>query len=174
MMIERAFWSDDFDMDLPKIFPDARKMLGDLGDIELVTSGTPDRRTGRLNHPTVWNTDQGCAAFFGFGNPGRDTNFYVSGYAASDIRCTAWEAFRDAWAHHFIMVIDQRRVWDTGALWPHFEAIMYDVRGWGERNPRYAKIRAKASYAEAIRNFGRIMPIRLTPTATHASILPSK
>jgi hypothetical protein len=154
---ERAFWSDDFDMDLPKIFPDARKMLGDLGDIELMTSGTPCSRTGRLNHPCVWNHDDGRVAFFGFGNPGRDTNYYVAPRTA-DITCTAWEAFRDAWAHSFVMVIDRQFVWDTAALWPRFEAIMWDLRGWGEtKNPRYARIKAKASYAEAIRRFGRIV-----------------
>lgn len=159
--LDRPFWSDNFDMDLPKIFPDARKMLGDLAEVELVTSGTPDSN-GRLNHPCVWNHHDGTIAFFGFDNPGRDTSFYVSP-SAVELKCTAWEAFRDAWAHSFVMVIDQRRVWDTGALWPHFETIMWDLRGWqgGHRDATVARRKAKASFAEAIRAFGRIVNDRL-------------
>lgn len=157
-MTDAPFWSDDFDMDLPKIFPDARKLLGDLADVELVTSGTPCTKTGRLNHPCVWNGDGGMLAFFGFGNPGRDINFYVAPGSAV-IRCTAWEAFRDAWPHTFIMIVDQQRVWDTGALRPHFETIMWDLRGRGGngRTAGLARARAKASYSEAVRTFGRIV-----------------
>ena len=33
------FWSDDFDMDLPKIIPEARERLGKYADLELVTHG---------------------------------------------------------------------------------------------------------------------------------------
>jgi len=158
-MTDLPFWSDDFDMDLPKVFPDARRLLGDLADVEIVTSGMPCSRTGRLNHPTVWNTYDGCVAFFGFGNPARDTAFYVSGYAAQDITCTAWEAFRDCWAHHFVMFIDQRPVWDTHALCDAFDALMWDRRGWGASRLTVREARRKAvkSYAAAVRKFGAIV-----------------
>ena len=29
-MADPKFWSDDFDMDLPKIIPDAKELLGEL------------------------------------------------------------------------------------------------------------------------------------------------
>ena len=156
---DTPFWSDDFDMDLPKIFPDARRLLGDLADVELVTSGTPCGKTGRLNLPCCWNSHDGMLAFFGFGNPGRDVGFYVAPRAI-DIRCTAWEAFRDAWTHSYIMIVDQQRVWDTGRLWPQFETIMYDVRGGPNlcnRDVARARHVAMNSYSKAVLAFGRIV-----------------
>ncbi|MEH2508649.1 hypothetical protein V1291_000003 [Nitrobacteraceae bacterium AZCC 1564] len=161
--LERPFWSDDHDMDLPKIIPDALRMLGDLASVELTTSGTPCGKTGRLNLPCCWNTDIGSTAFFGFNNPGRDTNFYVAPHAR-EIKCTAWEAFRDAWCHHFVMVIDGQRVWDAQPLWPHYETIMWNLRGWGDGRKKLddAKARRAAvrSYEDAVRRFGRIVNTR--------------
>ncbi len=157
MMADAPFWPDDFNMDLPKVFPDARRLLGDLADVELVPVGHPDKN-GRLNHPCVWNSDEGSIAFFGFGNSCRNESFYVAP-GAQDIKCTAWEAFRDAWAHNFLMIVDAQRVWNAGDLWPYFETIMYEKRGWplGDKSPRLARLKAMGSYAGAVRAFGCIV-----------------
>lgn len=152
----QSFWSDDFDMDLPKIFPDALRLLGELASVELATVGTPDKN-GRLNHPSVWNGDHGTLAFFGFNNPARDTFYCAPG--SIEVRCTAWEMFRDAWAHSYIVHIERRPIWNTCDLWPLFETIMFDIRGWpnGERSPGLARVKALGSYVEAIRKFKAIV-----------------
>lgn len=154
--MDAPFWSDDFDMDLPKIFPDARKILGDLGDIELVTVGTPDKN-GRLNHPAVWNGDHSMLSFFGFRDPSKP-EFYASP-SKVEVRCTAWEMFRDCWAHHYLIQVERYPVWDSGPLWPHFEAIMWDIRGWGNpsRDPKRARRAVLKSYCEGVRAFGRVV-----------------
>lgn len=153
--MERPFWSDDFDMDLPKIFPDARRLLGDLGDIELVTVGTPDAN-GRLNHPSVWNGDHSMLAFFGFKSPAKP-EFYATG-RYTEVRCTAWEMFRDAWPHGYLIQVEGYPIWDTTHIWPHFEAIMWSVRGWqGGRDPVPAKRAVMRSYCEGVRAFGRVV-----------------
>jgi hypothetical protein len=161
-LAERPFWSDDFDMDFPKIFPDARKMLGDLAGLELITTGTPDRRTGRLNHPAVWNHERGSVAFFGFKSPCRD-QFYAAP-SSQEIRCSAWEAFRDAWPHHLVMIVEQQVIWDTGALWPEFEIIMWNLRGWGDgkkaRLDVCARRKVMSSFTKAVRTFGRVADLR--------------
>lgn len=120
------FWSDGFDMDLPTIFPEARGLLGDCADVLLWTSGHTTH--GRLNHPCVWNGQGGMLAFFGFRSPARDPVFYAG--ASSDVRCTAWEAFRDAWPHGYRLIVERQTVWDTFALTGEFESILWDVRGW--------------------------------------------
>jgi hypothetical protein len=61
------FWSDDFDMDLPKVIPDAKAALGDVADLELVTHGHTTH--GRLNHPSCWNHSLGLVAWFGRRDP---------------------------------------------------------------------------------------------------------
>src|SRR5581483_9211618 len=97
-MADQPFWSDDFDMGLPKIFPDARRILGDLGDIKLITVGCADN-DGRLNHPNVWNGDRAMLSFFGFKSPAKPDLYVGSG---NEVSCTAWEMFRDCWAHHYL------------------------------------------------------------------------
>jgi hypothetical protein len=156
--IERdaPFWSDDFDMDLPKIFPDARRLMGDLGDVELVTTG--GITNGRLNHPTVWNGDRSMLSFFGFKSPSRPS-FYADS-REKEVRCTAWEAFRDAWAHNYLIQVERHPIWDTGPLWKHFETIMWDVRNWGHPSSRdvpKARRAVMKSYCEGIRAFGRVV-----------------
>lgn len=125
-----SFWSDNFDMDLPKVFPEAREIMGPLGDVELVTLGRPDPNNGRLNHPVVWNGDGGLGAFLGFDGPCKPTCMVAPG--ATLVTCTVWEAFRDAWAHNYLMHIEGEPVWDTSRLWPLFEQIMWKMRGWGD------------------------------------------
>lgn len=153
------FWSDSFDMDLPKVFPQARELLGDLADVQMWTGGRPDA-SGRLNHPACWNTDMGLAAFFGFKNTGRNENYYV---CRERVRCTAWEAFRDAWAHNFVMVVENKVIWHADRLWPSFETIMWNMRGWGDgaRKPKDASARRAAlrSYRDAVSRFGDVVDL---------------
>lgn len=59
----QTFWSDDFDMDLLKLWPNLRNELGSLADVKMWTVG--GESLGRLNHPTIWNTH---GAFFWLGD----------------------------------------------------------------------------------------------------------
>ncbi|WP_375782888.1 hypothetical protein ACE10Z_23530 [Bradyrhizobium sp. Pha-3] len=162
----QPFWSDDFDMDLPKIFPEAHHLLGDLAGVEMWTGGSADAN-GRLNHPSCWNTDVGLAAFFGFSDTGRDEGFYVA--SGGRVRCTAWEAFRDAWCRNYVMVIENRVVWRTDRLWPHFETIMWNVRSWddGSKKPNdgFARRQALGSYRHAIQLFREVVELHRARSA---------
>lgn len=124
-MPDLPFWSDDFDMDLPKVIPDAKALLGELADLELVTTGHTTH--DRLNHPSVWNHDLGMVAFFG--RPGRFQRHssFVSG--SPDVRCTLWEALRDVWSHDYAILLEGVQVWPYGT-YEHFEPLMYALRGW--------------------------------------------
>lgn len=133
---DRPMWCDDFDMDLPKVLPDARALFGDLAEVELQTYCNHPT-FGALNHPVVWNHDDGLVAYFGFRSPRKPEACWTS---AGIIRCSVWEAVRDAWAHHFVMVVEGRRVLDANGLWRPFETIMWGVRGWG--NPRPAAVKS--------------------------------
>lgn len=128
--MNRPLWSDDFDMDLPKVIPGALPTLGDLADIVLYTHGVPDRKPeslGRLNHPCVWNSDRTMLAFFGFSNPAKP-DFYSADKTI--VECTVWEAFRDCWPHGFCMMVECQPVWDTFPMREGFNEIMQDLRGW--------------------------------------------
>lgn len=133
-MCEHPFWSDSFDMDLLKVIPNAREIIAPVADLELTTTGHLTH--GRLNHPCVWNHDLGLVAFFGFGDPRRPEVFVTS---APVVRCTAMEAFRDAWAHSYVMLVEGRPIWDAGALWSGFQDIMWDLRGWEQRQSKRAR-----------------------------------
>lgn len=117
------FWSDDFDMDLLKLFPDLPERIGSAADIPLWTHGGMSH--DRLNHPAVWGVD----AFFGTRPEGTGK---PEGYSTTHmvVECTWLEALRDAWPHTYRLVVDGRWVaWDTHAMWPTFSKIMYDLRG---------------------------------------------
>lgn len=125
-MTAHPFWSDNFDMDLPKVIPGAREIVGDLAGVKLVTQGhTTD---GRLNHPSVWNDRLGMVAFFGFKSPARESFYHSS---EPTVECTVWEAFRDAWAHSYVLIVEREPIWDTFALRSEFDTILYVERGWG-------------------------------------------
>lgn len=169
---DRAFWSDDFDMDLPKVIPQARAIVGDLADVVLWTTG--HRTFGALNSPTAWNTDRGLAAFFGFTCPIMPPGFVTFD---SPVQCTFWEAIRDCWPHTFLMTVERTPIWDSQPLRPKFDAIMWHLRGWGEDTPKRARQAQRArtvverSLAEACDAFRDLLPrhlgrIRRLPSAT--------
>lgn len=64
--IDPPFWSDDFDMDLPKIIPDAKSLLGDHASLRLLTTASI-AANGMKSHPSVWNGHQGFIALFSTG-----------------------------------------------------------------------------------------------------------
>jgi hypothetical protein len=115
------FWSDDFDMDLPKIIPGAKELLGDLADIELLTHG--HATYGGLNHPSCWNASSGSVAFFGRTAPHKPTHYFTSD---PTVRCTLWEAIRDAWVHDFVLMFEGNPVWTP--QYHHFQPIMFHIR----------------------------------------------
>ncbi len=125
---DRPMWCDGFDLDLPKVIPDAREIVGDLGDVTLWTMG--NTTDGVLNHPNVWHGRYGLEAFFGFSAPARPPGHVASGEL---VRCTAWEALRDAWPHQYLLHIERQPLWNTPELWPQFETIAGDFRGWASR-----------------------------------------
>jgi hypothetical protein len=154
---DAPFWADDFDLDFPKVFPEAREMLGALGNVELVTTGRPDPRFHNLNHPAVWNGDTTMLAYFGFTGPARPSEMVAPGSAL--INCTAWQAFRDAWPHSYCMIVEGRSVWDTFALREQFDAILYAVRGLRRRPAEAEAARAAVmrSYRRAIDRFSELV-----------------
>lgn len=122
--VDPPFWSDDFDVDLPKVIPGAREALGDLADLELVTHGGTTH--GRLNHPSVWNHNLGSISFFGTNTPCKPNGFWTN---AGTVRCALWEAIRDAWCHHNVIFLNGKLpIWVD--QWKHFEPVMWHIRGW--------------------------------------------
>lgn len=121
------FWSDDFDMDLPKVIPGLDEALGDAADIRLWTYGSESY--GRLNHPSVWSTYDGTTAFFGTDRDGpwKPTDYHTD---HPIVECTWREAVRDAWPHRYRILVDWVRIWDTTRLSGTFTRLMYDLRGW--------------------------------------------
>lgn len=121
------FWSDDFDMDLPKVIPEAKSRLGDLAGLELVTHGHTSH--GRLNHPDVWNHELGMIAFFG--RPGRHFKSGQYWTNAPLVHCTLWEAIRDVWSHDFVLLLEHNSVWNHPGMYnDHFYPLMSHIRGW--------------------------------------------
>jgi hypothetical protein len=127
------FWSDDFDMDLLKLWPDLPAQLGATGDLKLWTVGHETH--GRLNHPAVWNS-HGAFVWLKQPNLQRDQHgwFNVHGCVdnAPEIECTWLELLRDQWSHHynFILLPQMRRFEAPDRRNGLFDRIMYHSRGW--------------------------------------------
>jgi hypothetical protein len=126
------FWSDNFDMDLLKVFPDAVELCDHMEDLKLWTYS--HTTLGRINCPSSWNTDLGLMAFFWTkipahhreGNWSRFGFFYTTD--APLVECTWLEVIRDEWSHQSVVNVNGLIVWRPGDLWPHFERIMWFVR----------------------------------------------
>jgi hypothetical protein len=126
-----GFWSDDFDMDLLKVFPDAPKLLGSTADELLWTIG--HRTHGRINHPTVWNS-HGAFVWLEKPNLKRDEHgwFNIDSCVSNDeeIECTWLELLRDQWPHSYPFVLLPVRAQFASPPYRDFERIMYNLRGW--------------------------------------------
>jgi hypothetical protein len=120
------FWSDGFDMDLPRIVP-LDDALGTAADIPLWTHG--GESYGRLNHPSVWNDNAGLVAYFGTtpGTTGKPESCYTPWPV---VECTWREVARDAWVHTYLVLVDGEPIWDTTRFLNAFDALMYHVRGY--------------------------------------------
>jgi len=127
------FWSDDFDMDLLKVIPAASALLDTVADIQLWTH-CQATTFDRLNHPCCWNEHEGLTAHFGRHGPNKPDHYYT---IAPVVRCTGPELLRDAWPHNYRAIVDGHLVWDTAALWPSFETIMWFIRGWGRTQAQH-------------------------------------
>ena len=126
------FWSDEFDMDLLKLFPDLPKEIGETAEVKLWTVG--GESFGRLNHPSVWNSH---GAFIWTGKPQLDRDkhgwFTVEGGCTADsalIECTWLEVLRDQWAHHYGFILLPVAVYFKPIRWLIYERIMYHRRDW--------------------------------------------
>lgn len=143
------FWSDDFDMDLLKVVPIEANIVSALERLDLWTHG--GETYGRLNHPSVWNGDDGCYALFSTRPTVRLGNCWTN---SPVVKCNALEAFRDAWAHNYLMYVNGLLIWNTEALWPEFETIMWRIRDWGrtdaERNAAVKRSLCSANKAAAL------------------------
>lgn len=125
-MSDPKFWSDELDMDLPKVIPEAKQLLGAAADMELVTTGSTTH--GRLNHPSCWNHDLGNVAFFGRESPARPSHYWCQDAV---VKCTLWEAVRDAWCHDVVIVFETRTpIWDGSKTRLEFDQLMSHMRKW--------------------------------------------
>lgn len=139
-------WYDDFDIELYRVVPDAQRLIAPVAHVPLRTVGHPCRKTGRLNHPSLWNGDHGMLAFFGCRLLGqrhwKPPHFYTS---APVIDCTFEEAIRDTWVHSCLMLVDGYVVWNSWSLQRDFEVLMWHARGW-RNQPDRAALARKASW----------------------------
>lgn len=119
------FWSDDFDMDLLKLFPDLPERLGEMAEVRLWVHG--GESYGRLNHPSVWHDHEYMVAFFGLAP---DATGKPGAYWTSDpvVECTWLETLRDEWPHQYTIVVGRRPVL-RATRWETFGALMCDLRG---------------------------------------------
>lgn len=130
------FWSDDFDMDLLKVFPDVCELLGATVDIPIWTLS--HETYGRLNCPCAWNTDFGLTSFLWLEKPNlpRDEHGSVSvnGCVTNDqeIEGTWLEWLRDMWAHQQSWLLIPGYVRFSSMAWRPFEQIMWHKRGWNK------------------------------------------
>jgi hypothetical protein len=129
------FWSDDFDMDLLKLWPDLPEKLGPTSGVHLWTVGS--MTYGRLNHPTVWNAHTGCLAYLWFEkqNLPRDPDgwFRIHGCVSNspEIECTWLEWLRSWWPHHHGFLLSSQ--YFDACCDEHFTQIMNHVRGLDRR-----------------------------------------
>lgn len=130
------FWSDDFDMDLPKVIPEARERLGEYAGLELLTRGHTTH--GRLNHPDCWNHSLGMVAFFG--RPGHHYKESFFSTQSPEVRCTLWEAIRDVWVHDYVIVLEHNPIWNHPEMYnEHFYPLMSHLRGWSQLSEKEVK-----------------------------------
>ncbi len=133
------FWSDDFDMDLLKLFPDIAKDMGPVAHAKLWVLGSLST-DNVFSHPTVWNGYDGMESLFWAEQPPdllRDEHGWLTmegGLTTNSPMCciTVMEAIRDCWVHDYNIHLEGRVVLKHGMRFynSHFYPIMATVRGW--------------------------------------------
>lgn len=117
-------WCDSFDGDLLKLVPGAVEVLGETARVQLTTYC--DRITdGAIDHPSVWNTHVGLAAFFWTAPEGRPGATWST--SAPEVACTFGEAVRDMWVHSGAIVVNRQVVWRPPVR--VFTRLLADARG---------------------------------------------
>ena len=125
--VQAPFWSDDFDMDLPKVVPAWLELLGDdVAAVELLTySGT---FAGRINCPASWDHSRyGGVSYFGFEDAGLPE--MCSTYLPV-VSCTFAEVVRDLWVHGQVGVVGGVVIVRADTIQRTFERLMHHRRKW--------------------------------------------
>lgn len=133
-------WSDDFDMDLERIFPG----IENEPDVEAIKkialwvfASTGDQNGVKvMSHPSSWN-GVGVPYFSEPPDLERDRSGFVRIFGSlvtrAELCCiSGWDAIRDTWAHHLTISLNQ-----TTWTWaPDYNGIFYPImshtRGWSE------------------------------------------
>lgn len=153
------FWSDDFDTDLLRVFPDVRDLLGATINVPIWTISHTTH--GRLNCPAQWNMPYGCYVWLERPNYRRDKNGWISihGCVTNDreVEGTWLEWLRDAWAHAFSWTLLPEGTTFTGVDYHRcFYPIMANIRGWeGYVDARVARRMAELWLQRVNRRFAR-------------------
>jgi hypothetical protein len=105
------------------VVPGAAEALGPAADLRLLTYCRTT--SGKINHPSCWNTDEGFAAFFWTTEEYRPPAHYSTDAPVAG--CTFLEAARDEWVHSCVIVVNRYVVWRPPVLL--MQKLMYDVRG---------------------------------------------
>lgn len=121
-----TMWYDSFDGDLFKLYPIAKNLIGNLGDVPLFTHGSHWREEKTLGHPAVWNGYDGMQAFFGFKTPAKPPSHWTDNPI---IGCTFEQAVRDAWCHDYILFVEREKIWNAFELQTVMMDLLFDARG---------------------------------------------
>jgi hypothetical protein len=147
-MSEREkFWSDDFDLDLLKIFPELENQLNGMAGTKLWTVG--HETYGRLNHPNIWNSH---GAYVWSERPllPRDEKgwFKIGACVGNEpvIECTWLEILRDSWVHGYGFILLPSGVYFPAADRNLFDQIMYHHRGWAQNAFHEANLHVAADW----------------------------
>jgi hypothetical protein len=155
------FWADDFDIDLLKVFPHIRDIIGPTIDVPIWTIG--HESYGRLNCPTAWTTDKGLSCVMRLAKPNlpREKNGWVNinGCVAqeAEIEGTWLEWLRDEWVHGQSWTLLLRGLTFSCVDYNRcFYPIMAHKRGWeGYENVDHAYRMARLWLSKANRRFAR-------------------
>jgi hypothetical protein len=142
--------SEDWDGDLLKLIPQAEEIIARVADVKLFTRGSVDKE-GRLSHPSVWNQYAGMVAFFDFEGEleSKPDMFWTD---SPIVRCTALDAFADAWGHHYVLLLRGEPVWDTFKLQDTMMRLLYTARGVTKIGlDEEAKLKAQNEVADSLR-----------------------
>jgi len=104
---------------------------------------------GKLNHPSVWSGYHGIIAFFGFKDPAKPAGYWTD---EPVVECTFEEVVRDAWCHHYLVIVELRAIWAAYSLQQQFDDIMWHIREWHKnysRDTQDAKKKVLTSLAVA-------------------------
>jgi hypothetical protein len=164
-------WSDDFDMDLLKLFPEMRAVpiVAEADKLLVYTYGSQSRDKKVFSHPSTWN---GVGSLY-FTEPPEflrdDKSGFVclpNGYVTNDALCciSAFDAIRDTWCHDLNLMLN----WEPWIPEPDyhnvFSSIMSHVRNWShEKNIHQLMNQARDWALTACVRAGQIVGSAATP-----------